>query len=154
MQEPKQRPHFGLRLHLHWTRPRRDLPHNPRSHPPLAQKSPASINAHRCYSAARLDKEGASMVGVVVGAVAGALALGALGFFLAWSTAGVNRTSNGNRTPTPIGGNDALGPPLGTQKDSPPPPTPYAHDGAHQRDALPPPSPNRRDGGARSHHGR
>ncbi|CAB1100854.1 unnamed protein product [Ectocarpus sp. CCAP 1310/34] len=142
------------------------------------------------------------MVGVVVGAVAGALTLGALGFFLyrrrsskstdpdppappcnggdslehgrAWSTAGVNRTSNGRRTPIPIGGNDTLGPPpatrkgtpipiggndtLGpppaTRKESPPPPTPYAHDGAHQIGAVSPPSPNRRDGGARSHHGR
>ncbi|CAB1107128.1 unnamed protein product [Ectocarpus sp. CCAP 1310/34] len=141
------------------------------------------------------------MVGVVVGAVAGALALGALGFFLyrrrtvkstdpdppappsnggnslehgrAWSTAGVNRSSDGsmtpipiggndalgpppairNGTPTPIGGNDTLGPPPATRKESLPSPTPYAHDVAHQRDAVPPSSPHRRDGGARSHHG-
>ncbi|CAM9121323.1 unnamed protein product, partial [Ectocarpus sp. 13 AM-2016] len=145
--------------------------------PAVACWSPASINTHRCYSTARLDKEGASTVVVVVGVVAGVLALAALGFFLRRRRAAKSLDPEPS-TPPPHGGgslehgrgethqqrpqdihsssaiivgfaagNLARGWAPPTQQDSPPPPAPYAHDGAHQRDALPPPSPHRHDGG-------
>ncbi|CAB1102899.1 unnamed protein product [Ectocarpus sp. CCAP 1310/34] len=134
----------------------------------VACRSPAYVNTHRCYSAARLDKEGASMVGVVVGVAAGALALGALGFFLyrrrtaksmdpeppAPPSNGGDRLEHGGgeqhqqrqqdlHACSPMiagsaGGNVARGPPPADQKVSPLPPPPYEHDDAHRRDALPP----------------
>ncbi|CAB1102896.1 unnamed protein product [Ectocarpus sp. CCAP 1310/34] len=123
---------------------------------PVACRSPAYINTHRCYSAARLDNEGASMVDVVVGVAAGALASGALGFLLyrrrtAKSTDpeppapppnGGDRLEHGGgeqhqqrqqdlHACSPIiagsaGGNVTRGPPPADQKVSPLPPPPYA----------------------------
>ncbi|CBJ30846.1 similar to CG1848-PA, isoform A/ leucine rich repeat protein [Ectocarpus siliculosus] len=118
----------------------------------------------------------ASTAGVVVGVVAGALALAALGFFLrrrrvAKSTgpdpsapryyAGESlkhglgeqhqQRQQDMHSSSPIitgsaGGNATRGPPPPTQQDSPPPPPPNAHDGADQRDARPL-SPNMHDRG-------
>ncbi|CAN0182249.1 unnamed protein product, partial [Ectocarpus fasciculatus] len=36
----RQRPHLHPPLHLHWARPRRNLPHNLRRHPARAQQRP------------------------------------------------------------------------------------------------------------------
>ncbi|CAM9478389.1 unnamed protein product, partial [Ectocarpus fasciculatus] len=136
--------------------------------PPWPVGLPSPSTLYRCYSAARLDKEGASTVGVVVGVVVGALALAALGFFLRRRRA--TKSTKPDPPPPPscgrdsleygrgeqhqqrqhdihssspiivdsAGGNATRGPPPPAEQSSSPPSASYAHDDAHRRDAWPP----------------
>ncbi|CBJ27854.1 conserved unknown protein [Ectocarpus siliculosus] len=134
----------------------------------LELRSPDSMNAHGCSSVTRLVKKGASTVEIVVGVVAGALAVAALGFFLRRRRAAKStdpdppapasygadsleygrveqhqQRQNDIHSSSPImgdstGGNVTRGLPPPAQQSSPPPPPSYVHNDAHRHDARPP----------------
>ncbi|CAM9849968.1 unnamed protein product [Ectocarpus sp. 6 AP-2014] len=133
-----------------------------------APGTPAPESSLRSTPVPSSSSEGASTVEIVVGVVAGALAVAALGFFLRRRRAAKStdpdplapasygadslecgrvkqhqQRQNDIHSSSPImgdstGGNVTRGPPPPAQQSSPPPPPSYVHNDAHRHDARPP----------------